>query len=211
MRRAVPPLHVVTDDEVLARASFAGEARAVLAAGGEGLALHLRGPRTPGCVLYELAAALVPAARAAGAALLVNDRVDVALACGADGAHLGARGMAPGDARALLGESRLLGVSVHSPREADGLRPGDVDILFVGTLYATPSHPERGGSGPGLLREFSGAGVPRVGIGGITPGRVGEVRGSGAQGVAVVRGVWDAPDAVSAVAQYLEAWREQDV
>lgn len=210
MRRAVPPLHVVTDDEVLARADFTAVARAVLEAGAGGVALHLRGPRSTGRALFELASALVPAARAAGAALLVNDRVDVALASGADGAHLGARGMMPRDARALLGEGRLVGVSVHSPGEVEAGGAG-ADFLFVGTLYSTPSHPGREGAGPQILRDFRGYGVPLVGIGGVTPGRVREVRAAGGHGVAVIRGVWDAPDPVAAIMLYLKALEEQDV
>lgn len=205
MGRRVPTLHAVTDDRVLRGADFAERARAVLRAGRGDVALHLRGPRTAGRALYALAEALLPAAREAGALLLVNDRVDVALAAGADGAHLGARSIVPRNARALLGAGRLLGLSVHSAAEAEEGR--EADFLLVGTLYATASHPGRPGAGPALLRETGAAGVPRIGIGGITPERVGEVRAAGAHGVAVLRGVWDAPDPAGAVREYLAAWK----
>lgn len=207
----IPPLHVVTDDGVLARPEFAARARDVLAAGGRDLALHLRGPRTGGRLLYELAADLASPAGEAGALLLVNDRVDVALAAGADGVHLGARGMRPRDARALLGEGRVVGLSVHAAAEAEGLRPGEVDFLLVGTLYATPSHPGREGAGPGVLRDFAGTGVPLVGIGGVTPERVGEVLRAGARGVAVLRAVWSAPDPAEAVRRFLQEMSGSDV
>ncbi|MDT8342467.1 MAG: thiamine phosphate synthase, partial [Longimicrobiales bacterium] len=91
----VPPLHLVTDDAVLARPGFRGAAEAALEAGGARVALHLRGPGTNGGPLYRLAVALVPAARAAGALLLVNDRVDVAACAGADGVQLGRRSLPP--------------------------------------------------------------------------------------------------------------------
>lgn len=208
--RRVPPLHVVTDDGVLARTGFADGARGVLERGGPEVALHLRGPRTAGRLVYELAAGLAPVARAAGALLLVNDRVDVALAAGADGAHLGHRSLLPADARALLGAGRWVGASVRTPAEARDAVAGGADYLFVGHLYATPSHPGEDGVGPGRIAELRGPGVPVVGIGGITPQRVREVVRAGAAGVAVVRGVWDTGDPARAVSSYLDALRVAD-
>ncbi|HEX7242505.1 MAG TPA: thiamine phosphate synthase [Longimicrobiaceae bacterium] len=202
--RPFPPLHVVTDDEVLARPGFARRASAVLEAGGVRLALHLRGPSTGGRALFEEASGLAPAAHGCGAVLLVNDRVDVALAAGADGVQLGRRGMLPADARRLVGAERLLGCSVSPGDEL----PEEADFLLVGSVYATASHPGRAGSGAERLAETAGCGVPLVGIGGITPERVAEVRGAGAAGVAALRGVWDAPDPAEAVARYLEAWKD---
>lgn len=200
----LPALHAVTDDAVLARADFGETARRVLEAGGPRLALHLRGPRTGGRALHGLAAALLPAARGAGALLLVNDRADVALAAGADGVRLGARGIRPEDARRLLGAEAWIGASVHTRGEAEEAAAGGADFLVVGTLYATPSHPGREGAGPAHLAALADVGLPRVGIGGITPARAPEVRAAGAHGVAVLRGVWDAPDPARAVEQYLK-------
>lgn len=202
--RTFPPLHVVTGDEVLARPGFARRASAVQEAGGARLAFHLRGPRTGGRTLFELASGLAPAAHGRGAALLVNDRVDVALAAGADGVQLGRRGMLPADARRLVGAGRLLGCSVSPGDEA----PEEADFLLVGSVYATASHPGRAGSGAERLAEMTGTALPVIAIGGITPERVAEVRGAGAAGVAVLRGVWDAPDPAEAVARYLDAWED---
>ncbi len=206
--RWVPPLHVVTDDGVLARRDFAARAGEVLATGAGEVALHLRGPRTSGRRLYELASALVPLAHETGALLLVNDRVDVALAAGVGGAHLGARSLSPADARGLLGGVGRVGASVHSRAEAEAAVSGGADFLVVGTLYATGSHPGRCGAGVGLLLDMAGLGVPLVGIGGITIGRVAEVREAGAHGVAVLRGVWDAERPWDAVREYLREWKE---
>jgi thiamine-phosphate diphosphorylase len=201
----------VTDDAVLARPGFAAAARGVLAAGGGALALHLRGPRTGGRALHALAASLADAARAAGAMLVVADRVDVALAAGAGAVQVGARGLDPRDARAVAGARLRIGVSVHAASDVAAALAGAPDWLTVGTLYATPSHPGRPGAGPGLLRGFAGCGVPLVGIGGVTPARAGEVVRAGAAGVAILRGIWDAPEPAGAVRAYLRALAEASV
>lgn len=204
----LPPLHIVTDDAVLAGEDFLVRAAQVLEAGGAEVALHLRGPTTGGRRLYELAAELVPRARSVGALLLINDRLDVALASGAHGAQLGARGIPPLDARRLLGPDRLLGISVHSAAEAEAAVSAAADFLLVGTLCETASHPGRSGAGTGILRELARFGVPLVGIGGITPARAPGVRRAGAAGVAVLRGVWEANEPGGAVRGYLQAWRD---
>ncbi len=193
----IPPLHVVTDDAVVARPGFVRVAAEVMEAGGPLLALHLRAPAAPGLAVYRWAEALRPLT--AGALLLVNDRVDVALAVDADGVHLGRRGLAPTDARALLGPGRLIGQSVHAAPEAE---PG-AGFLLVGNVFPTASHPGRAGIGTaGLAGD-----PPRVAIGGVTPERVAELRRAGAAGIAAIRGIWDAPRPAAAVESYLKEWR----
>ncbi|MBV9773585.1 MAG: thiamine phosphate synthase [Gemmatimonadetes bacterium] len=206
----MPPLHAVTDDEVLAGLDFLRHACSVLRAGGSSVALHLRGPRTHGRRLYELAAELVPVARSVGAVVLVNDRVDVALATGAHGVQLGRRGIAPSDARRLVGPARLLGCSVSTPAEGRAAVSGGADFLLVGNLYSTDSHPGRPGTGPERLGELLELGVPLVGIGGITPERVPEVRRARAQGVACIRAIWGAGDPTGVVVRFLDAWSDSD-
>jgi thiamine-phosphate pyrophosphorylase len=200
----IPLLHVVTDDRVLARPDFVRAARSVLAAGGPLLALHLRGPGTTGARLYELAGGLRDPARASGAVLLANDRIDLALAADLDGVHLRARSLPPAIARRLLPPGRLVGLSV--PGDATARAPdGDVDYLVIGTVFATPSHPGREPGGTGLLTRVAAAtGRPLIAIGGVTPDRVAAVREAGAHGVAVLSGIWEAPDPAAAVRGYLE-------
>lgn len=208
-RRAIPPLHVVTDDAVVARAGFLDQARRVIEAGGPFLMLHLRAPGASGRRLYELARALRDSVVRADAWLVVNDRVDVALAAGAHGAQVGVRGLHTADACTLLGPERVLGVSVHSVDEARAAQANGADFVLAGTIWQTPSHPGRPGAGTGLLREISGAiHIPAIAIGGVTPERVPEARDAGAWGVAVIRGVWDAPDPAAAVDEYLKHWKE---
>ncbi|HEY0015105.1 MAG TPA: thiamine phosphate synthase [Longimicrobium sp.] len=204
----IPPLHVVTDDEVVARGDFLDRARRILGAGGAAAAFHLRAPQGAGRRMYDFASSLRSMAADAGALLIVNDRVDVALAAAADGAHAGGRGMTAADARRLLGPDRLLGVSVHSVDEARDAMRGGADFLLAGTIWDTPSHPDRRGAGIGRIREIAALGIPVIAIGGVTAARAAEARDAGAAGVAVIRGVWDAPDPAEAVNEYLKHWKE---
>lgn len=201
---SLPPVHVVTDDEVLARPDVADVAVSLLDAGGASVALHLRGPRVSGRRLETLAGRLSKARRSSGAWLVVNDRIDVAAAAGADGVQLGARSLAPEAARRVAPGLRI-GVSVHDVDAAR--RASGADWLVGGTIWPTPSHPDRPGGGPGHLAALvAAATVPVVAIGGVTPGRVAAARDAGAAGVAVLRGVWDARDPLRALDAYLSAW-----
>jgi thiamine-phosphate diphosphorylase len=203
--RVLPPLHVVTDDEVVARPDFLPNALRVMEIGGPELVFHLRAPRTSGRRLFELALALVPRAIDEDALLLVNDRIDVALAAGADGVQLGGRGIGIADARRMLGRERWIGASVHSGDEAREAAAGGADFVLAGAVYATDSHPGKAGAGLGVIGDAAAAGVPVIGIGGITPERAGEVMAAGAAGVAAIHGVWDAGDVVEAMKRYLRA------
>ncbi|HET9947522.1 MAG TPA: thiamine phosphate synthase [Longimicrobiales bacterium] len=210
--RALPRLHAVTDDAVLAAEGWPGRAARVLEAGGPALALHVRGPRTGGAALHRLACALLPHARRSGAWLVVNDRVDVALAAGADGVQLGARSLPPAAARAVLGPGFGVGVSCHSLAEALAARDEGADWVFLGTVFETPTHPGRTGAGLEAVAEAASrlGGLPLLAIGGIDERRAAAARAAGAHGVAVVRGVWAAPDPEAAVRWYLEALQAQD-
>jgi thiamine-phosphate pyrophosphorylase len=203
----LPPLHVVTDDAVVAREDFLPQAVRVLGSGGPLLVFHLRAPRASGRRLYELARALRDPVVGSDAWLVVNDRVDVALAAAAHGAQVGARGLRAADARRLLGADYLLGASVHSVDEARDAVAGGADFVVAGAVYATASHPGRAGQGARLIEAVAALGRPVVAIGGVTPERVAAVRSAGAAGVAVIRGIWEAPSPAAAVTRYLDAWR----
>ncbi len=201
----IPRLHVVTDDRILARPDFRAAAVQVLETGGARVALHVRGPRTSGRALYRAAAGLILPARGASAWLVVNDRVDVALALGISRVHLGARSIPAPAARPLLGPDACVGRSVHSAEEARG-EGRQIDYLFAGTVFATPSHPRPPPDGRGVVRAVAAATqVPVVGIGGITPGRAATVVRAGARGVAAIRAVWDAPSPGDGVRRFLNS------
>jgi thiamine-phosphate pyrophosphorylase len=207
----VPRLHVVTDSRTLERPDFVLLAHEVLAAGGPRLALHVRGPTTDGRTIHDVAVALRSVARAAGARLLVNDRVDVALTAGLEGAHVGERSLPVAEARRLLGDERLVGASVHDAEGAVAARDQGANYAFVGTIFPTTSHPGRPGIGisglAGIIR--AAPGIPLLGIGGVSVARVGDVVGAGAHGAAVLGGVWSAPDPAAAVSEYLVALEEE--
>ena len=205
----IPRLHAVTDDRVLARSDFHAAALQVLETGGARVALHVRGPRTSGGAVYRSAAALVQPARRAGAWLVVNDRVDVALALGIRRVHLGRRSIPAAIARRLLGAHSRVGRSVHSVEEVGG-EAGEIDYLFAGTVFATPSHAGAAPGGTGVVRAIAAAStVPVMGIGGITPGCAEQVVRAGARGVAAIRAVWDAPSAGRGAQRFLDALPEE--
>ena len=146
--------------------------------------------------------------------MLVNDRIDVALALRVDGVHLGARGFEVAVARALLGEAALLGRSVHGSEEAGELHReasgrgggGQLDFALVGAIFPTPSHPGRDGVGAAGVNQVTRAlpGVPILGIGGITPSRVAAVVEAGGHGVAVIRAIWEAERVGDVVETFME-------
>lgn len=208
--RALPALHVVTDDRVLADRGFPGVAGALLEIGAGGLALHIRGPGTEGGALLALAERLAPLAAASGSLLVVNDRVDVALAAGLDAVHLGRRSLPVAVVRDLVGAGMGIGASVHDAAEAVEASGEGADWLVVGSVYPTRSHPGREGQGTALLRRVAeeAPSLPMVAIGGITPARIPEVLRAGAHGVAVLGGVWDAVDPGRALGEYLQGLAE---
>jgi thiamine-phosphate diphosphorylase len=195
-------LHVVTDDDILARPDFTDVVRQLFQAHGHAVAVHVRGPGTPARRLLAAAQSLVEAAAASGGTVLVNDRIDVASAAGAHGVHLRETSIPPADARTLVGR-RLLGRSIH---EVDGVAAVArwTDFLFLGTIYPTASHRGVQAAGVGAITALAAAtDVPVLAIGGILVERVTEVVAAGAHGVAVIRGVWGAADPVESAAAYL--------
>jgi thiamine-phosphate pyrophosphorylase len=150
--------------------------------------------------------------RARGALLIVNDRVDVALAVDADGAHVGQDDMPAARARRLLGPLRLLGVSARTLAEAEAAIADEADYLGVGPIYATHGKADAGPpTGTDLLRaivaRLGSSSVPLVAIGGITAANAGEVVRAGAAGVAVITAVVNAEDVAAAAHDLAECVR----
>lgn len=205
----LPRLHLVTHDAVLARPEFGGLAEDIMAALGSRVALQLRAYHLDGVAQYRLAAELAPTALRTGSLLLINDRVDIAMAVRA-GAHLRSTSLPVKDARRLLHHAPL-GYSAHALEEASLAAAEGADYVFLGTIYESASHPDATPAGPDLIAAVApGLGVPLLAIGGVTPERVPEVRGLGAHGVAVISGVWDAPDPLAAARAYLQALGEAE-
>ena len=184
-------------------------AEAMLDAAGERLALHLRLPRADALRLYRLAERLAAAARRSGGWCVVNGRLDVALAAGAQAVQMGAGSLPLAAARKIAGRRLGLGASEHSAAEAEGAARSGADYVLAGTVFETASHPDRTPAGPVIVTECARAGLPVIGIGGIDRGNAGLVTAAGAAGIAVVRAVWQAPDPVAEALRLVEQVQEE--
>jgi thiamine-phosphate pyrophosphorylase len=145
--------------------------------------------------------------RARGALLIVNDRVDVALATGADAVQRTGASLAVDDIRAIAGARLRIGASVHSVDDAVDAEARGADWVVFGPVYDTPSkRPYGAPQGLDALAKVSGrVRLPVIAIGGITPARVAEVRAAGAYGVAAIAAILHAPSPADAVRRFLEA------
>lgn len=177
-----------------------------MAAMGAAGALHLRSRLRGGRELCDLARALVPASPGSSALLVLNDRVDVAVAAGAGAVQLPSWGMEGSDA-ARVAPSLRRGLSVHSVDEARAAR--DVEWLLAGHVFRTRTHELEPARGVAWLAEVARASrLPVIAIGGVRAEHVRELRAAGAWGVAAVVGVWDDGDPGAAVARYLSAYAD---
>jgi thiamine-phosphate pyrophosphorylase len=140
------------------------------------------------------------------AIFLINDRIDVALAVGADGVHLPENGLPIAEARRLLGEDKLIGCSVHNVASAVQCAQEGADYLHIGTLYATDSKPGAKPAGPNLVRIVTAAvKIPIIGVGGVTTRNAPNVIAAGAHGVAAISALLDAPDTGEAAEVFIRA------
>ncbi|HEX4574541.1 MAG TPA: thiamine phosphate synthase [Gemmatimonadales bacterium] len=198
-----PPLarlHAITDERIAGREDLAAVAGALAHGGGATLAFHARGRGLSGLAHYVLARRL---AAYPPVPLVVNDRLDVALAVGAVGVQLGHTSLAPADAR-RLNAAWWIGQSVATLDEADAARAAGADYLLVGPVYPTATHPGRLPLGLAALDAIVRLGLPVIAIGGVTPERVAELRATGVYGVAAIRALWDASHPATAAQRFVE-------
>jgi thiamine-phosphate pyrophosphorylase len=163
-------------------------------------AVQLREKDLDGAELFRLAEALKKSCARHRARLLINDRIDIALAVDADGVQLGAASMPIGAARELLGGDKLIGASIHSLQEAQQAVRDGADFVLFGPVYFTPSKAVYGApQGIARLKEVvEKISIPVYAIGGITGGNVEEIKNIGARGVALIAAVMSAPDPAAA-------------
>jgi thiamine-phosphate pyrophosphorylase len=189
-------LYLVIGSDAVAGRSLDGVATAAVR-GGVSL-VQLREKALPDAELVALARALGDRLRPLGVPLVVNDRVEVAKAAGAQGVHLGQEDLDAARARAILGPDGLIGVSAGTPDEAARVDKAVADYVGVGSVYPTPTKPDAGPPiGIAGLKALGAAlaPLPVVAIGGIDAGNAREVMASGAaDGIAVVSAICGAPD-----------------
>jgi thiamine-phosphate pyrophosphorylase len=167
--------------------------------------VQLRDKSAPGGKLLEIARRLKTVTR--GKALLViNDRVDVAVAAEADGAQLPEDGIPTLAARMLIGKYAVLGRSVHTVETAVQAEREGAEFVIAGTIYKSPSKPDAKPAGPALIAEITNAiNLPVLAIGGVTAKNVGDVIKAGAAGVAVISAIAGAADPRAAAQEMSKA------
>ena len=173
--------------------------------------IQLRDKLSETRILIKEARSIRQALAPFAAPFVVNDRVDVAIAAGADGVHLGQEDMAVEDARRLLGSSAIIGLSIKSVEEAEAARLDLVDYVGSGGVYATSSKQQKNAPiGPAGLARIIAAlrrrapDLPICGIAGINAGNVAEVIAAGADGVAVISALSLVPSPETAARQLRE-------
>ena len=185
-RLTLPRVYALTDVG-LSGLSHAEQVE-LLSAGGATL-IQLREKQMPPREFYEQARAAVEVAARRGVKVIVNDRVDVALAVGAHGVHLGQDDMPPDAARQLLGPNAVIGYSTHNIEQATAATKLPIDYLAIGPIFATTTKsdtaPVLGLEGLRAVRTAIGA-FPLVAIGGITHANARAVIQAGADSVAVI-------------------------
>lgn len=210
MSRPVPDLSVyLVTDRLLARGRELVDVVLAAVRGGATV-VQLREKESSARETLELGRALLERLRPLGVPLIVNDRVDLALALGADGVHVGQGDLPPEVARRLLGPKALVGLSITGPADLPTLDPAVVDYAGVGPIFPTGSKadatPALGLEELARLRRLLP--VPVVAIGGITAANAAAVIAAGADGISVVSAICSADDCEGAASALVRAVRE---
>ena len=198
-------LYVITDEAISGGRSHADIARQAVEGGAD--VIQLRDKAIGGRALLSAALGIREITRQSGALFIVNDRLDIALASGADGVHLGQDDMPASVVRQLAPPGFLIGVSVGSVAEALVAVSDGADYIAVSPVFPTPSKDDaaRPAGLEGVKDIRHSVSLPLVAIGGIGLHNVAEVIGSGADGIAVISAVVGKPDIASAAKELKEA------
>jgi thiamine-phosphate pyrophosphorylase len=198
MDKRIGHLHVLTDETVQNAFSHAELARLAIDGGAD--TIQFREKRRGAGELIEIADAIRRVCHERNVPLIVNDRVDIALAVDADGIHLGQSDLPIAVARELLGPDKIVGGTASTLQDAIAVQKEGADYVGFGHIYATASKKKRGDpKGPEALREICRVlAIPVVAIGGIDERNFREVLDAGAWGIAVIAVVCAAPDPVRA-------------
>ena len=186
-------IYLVTDDGCLQGRALIDCVREALE-GGVTL-VQYRAKTASSAEMYSEALQLKALCDSFNVPLIINDRLDIAMAVGAAGVHLGQDDLPCAAARKLLGEDYIIGVSAHNPAEAKAALQSGADYLGCGAVLgsATKADVKKLGT-DGLAAICKAKGLPVVGIGGVTADNYREVRAAGADGAAIVSGILAQPD-----------------
>ena len=197
-------IYLITDPVLVGARGVLDTVDAAIAGGAT--MIQLRDPEAKTRALVEEARAILALTRAANVPFIVNDRIDVALAAGADGVHVGQADMSVADARNLIGPEPLLGLSITSEADLDGSDLNGVDYLGVGPVFQTSTKPDAAPpiSVGGLEAIVARTAIPIVAIGGIHAGNAADAIMAGAAGVAVVSAICSAPDPEAATRELVD-------
>ena len=197
-------VHVITSSGLVPGRGHVEVAKAAIEGGAD--VVQLRARELSDDELLWVARQIVRSCRRADVLFLVNDRIDIAIAAGAEGAHVG-KGDHPETARERLGPRGVLGISVATPEQADAAERAGADYVGV-TVFATPTKPEAVPIGlDGLRSIVEATSLPVIGVGGIDSSNARKVLAAGATGVAVVSAVGTASDPVEATQELVEVVR----
>lgn len=186
-------IYLVTDDGCLQGRALLDRVREALE-GGVTL-VQYRAKTASSAEMYAEAQELKALCDSFKVPLIINDRLDIAMAVGAAGVHLGQDDLPCAAARKLLGEDYIIGVSAHNPAEAKAALQSGADYLGCGAVFGTATKADVKKLGTdGLAAICKAKGLPVVGIGGVTADNYREVRAAGADGAAIVSGILAQPD-----------------
>jgi thiamine-phosphate pyrophosphorylase len=168
--------------------------------------VQLRMKHAPEASMVQVARRFAAVCSELGALFIVNDRPSVALAAGADGVHIGQDDVPLAQARRVVGEERLVGLSTHTPDQVNAAMTAGVDYIGVGPVHATPTKPGRPAVGLERVRYAAQhATLPFFAIGGVSAETLEAVRDAGASRIAVVRALTRAEDVEAAARQLRSA------
>ena len=200
-------LYAVTDRAWTGGQPLARQVEAALQNGAT--CLQLREKALDPAAFREEARQMAALCRRYGVPLIINDNVEVALACGAAGVHLGQQDMPIAQARRMAGPDLILGASAHTVQEALEAQAAGADYLGVGAVFSTSTKADASPLPLTTLREICAAvSIPVVAIGGITETNLLQLTGCGAAGVAVVSAIFGAPDPGAATARLVQLARQ---
>jgi len=166
-------------------------------------AIHIRSQLLDTPTLYSLTLALLELHEQTKCWCIVNDRVDIALACGVQGVQLTHKSILVPDVQ-LIAPALRIGASVHSPDEAKDAEQAGADWCVAGHVFETPSHPGQPRKESNFIPDVVAAvSFPVIAIGGIRPEHVRSLVHRGAHGVAAIRGIWNDENAELAASRYL--------